>query len=181
MHCLQRVRSPSSIVSIRYTRLQRDVPDMGQQDVLEARVLSRGPDAMSVFLKLQRSRFVTAVFNTEHHVRFRRFGRDRAFSASTATKIAELESPGTPQERELPPGDDRGFLWRWNAYWRYERVHGPGLSGVEGVIVECESVSLSRGVPFGLRTLVGPLINSTARESMMRTLTSMRAHFKRAG
>lgn len=161
--------------------LQRDVPDTGQPDVLATRVLGRGADTMTVFLKIQRSRFVTAVFNTEHRVQFRQFGPGRAFSASTATKIAELDSPGTPQERELPPGQDRGFLWRWNAYWRYERVGGAGLSGVEGVIVECESLSLSRGVPFGLRTLVGPLINSTARESMVRTLTSMRAHFRKSG
>ena len=151
--------------------LQRDVPDMGQPDVLASRVLTRSGDSMTVFLKLQRSRFVTAVFNTEHRIQFRRFGRDRSFSASTATRIAELESPGTPAERELPPGDDRGFLWKWNAYWRYERAGG-------GVIVECESISLSRGVPFGLRTLVGPLITSTARDSMQRTLVSMRGHFR---
>src|SRR5262245_29860867 len=109
--------------------LQRDVPDMGQSDVLESRVLTRGPDEMTVFLKLQRTRFVTAVFNTEHRVQFRRYSPERAFSTSTATKIAELDAPGTPQERERAPGDDRGFLWRWNAYWRYERVS-------EGVIVE---------------------------------------------
>jgi len=34
-------------------------------------------------------------------------------------------------------GDDRGFLWRLNAYWRYEQVAG-------GVIAECESITLSR-------------------------------------
>jgi hypothetical protein len=35
---------------------------------------------------------------------------------STATKIAELADAGTPAEHELPPGEDRGFLWRLNAY-----------------------------------------------------------------
>jgi hypothetical protein len=64
-------------------------------------------------------------------------------------------------------GDDRGFLWRLNAYWRYEAVPG-------GVIAECESVSLSRDVPFGLGLVAGPIIRSTARESMERTLESLR-------
>lgn len=150
--------------------LQRDVPDLGQEDVLRAAVLERGAGFMKVFLKLRRTKFVTVVYNTEHIVRFRQFGTSRAFSSSTATKIAELQNPGTPAERELPPGQDRGFLWRWNAYWHYEAVPG-------GVIVECESLSLSRDVPAMLRYLVNPLIESTARESMERTLASMRRHF----
>ena len=153
-------------------RLQRDVPDTGQEDVLQAVVLARAPDAMTVFLKLRRTRFVTVVYDTEHRVRFQQFGSSRAFSASTATRIAELDAPGTPQERELPPGEDRGFLWRWNVYWRYEQQPG-------GVILECESLSLSRSVPFGLQTIVRPLIESTARDSMERTLISMRTHFQR--
>lgn len=152
--------------------LQRDVPDLGQEDVLRAAVLSRGIDTMTVFLRLQRTKFVTVIYNTEHVVRFRHYGKARAFSASVATKIGEVEAAGTPRERELPPGDDRGFLWRWNAYWRYEEAPG-------GVLVECESLSLSRDVPSLLRYLVAPLVESTARESMERTLSSMRAHFGR--
>jgi hypothetical protein len=92
---------------------------------------------MRIYLRLQRQRFVTVVYNTEHTVTFTRFGNTRAASTSTATRIAEVSDPDTPQERELPLGDDRGFLWRLNAYWRYEEVAG-------GVIAECESISLSR-------------------------------------
>jgi hypothetical protein len=152
--------------------LQSDVPDMGQEDVLRASVIERGPESMKVFLRLRRTRFVTVVYDTEHEVRFRLWGATRASSTSVATKIAEVERPGTPSERELPPGSDRGFLWRWNAYWRYEETPA-------GVIVECESVSLSRDMPSVIRYLVGPLVESTARESMERTLTSMRAHFRK--
>jgi len=152
--------------------LQSDVPDLGQEDVLRAAVIARGPDSMRVFLRVRQTRFVTVVYDTEHEVRFRRWSATRASSTSTATKIAELDRPGTPDERELPAGADRGFLWRWNAYWRYEETPA-------GVIVECESISLSRDVPSLLRYLVAPLIESTARESMERTLTSMRAHFRK--
>jgi len=81
-----------------------------------------------------------------------------------------VSDPDLPGERELPPGDDRGFLWRLNAYWRYEEVAG-------GVIAECESISLSRDVPSVLRYLVTPLVESTSRESMQRTLATLRSRF----
>ncbi len=77
-----------------------------------------------------------------------------------------MADAGTPRERELSPDDDHGYLWRLNAYWRYESVAG-------GVIAECESVSLSRSVPFGLQYLAGPLIRSAARESMAHTLEAL--------
>ncbi len=146
--------------------LQSRVPR--QEDVIRSTILEREPDRMRVYLRLQRQRFVTVVYNTEHTVTFTRFGsQTRAASTSTATRIAEVADPDTPQERELPPGDDRGFLWRLNAYWRYEDVPG-------GVIAECESISLSRDVPAVLRYITSPVIESTARESMERTLASLR-------
>ena len=148
--------------------LRAGPPRPGQQeDVLDSRVLARRDDGMRVYLKLQRTKIVTVVYNTEHDIRFNRHGAARASSTSTATKIAELADPGTPQERERRPGDDSGFLWRWNTYWRYEEVPG-------GVIAECESISLSRDVPSLLEYVAGPLIRSTARESMERTLTSLK-------
>ncbi len=145
-------------------------PGGRQEDVLESKVLSRTPDGTRIFLRVQRKKFVTVVYNTEHLVRFERHGTERAASRSTATRIAEVENANTPTERELRPGEDRGFLWRWNAYWRYEQVPG-------GVIAECESVSLSRDIPSVFRLLVGPLIRSTAEESMERTLVTFRDRF----
>ncbi len=138
-----------------------------QEDVLESRVLERDADRVRVFLKLRRRKIVTVHFNTEHEMRYARHGAGRASSRSVATRIAELEDAGTPDEREKPVGVDRGFLWRLNSYWRYEQVAG-------GVIVECESITLSRSIPSLVRWMVKPLIESAARESMGRTLTSMK-------
>jgi hypothetical protein len=83
-----------------------------QEDVLEARVLSRpSPDRLRLFLKLQRRAIVTATYNTEHDVSYRSHGPGRASSRSVATRIAEVENVGGPDERECTPGMDRGFLW----------------------------------------------------------------------
>jgi len=138
-----------------------------QEDVLDAAVLERGPHSLRLYLKLQRSKLVTAVYHTEHLVEYERLSQRRAVSRSVAVKIAELENPNTQWEREKPPGRDRGFLWRLNSYWRYEQMPS-------GVLVECESLSLSRTVPAILEYWIRPLIDKVAAESMQRTLESMR-------
>ena len=149
--------------------LQSHAPE--QEDVLRSSILERGPDRMRVYMRLQRRKIVTVTYNTEHVVTFTRFGVTRAASVSTATRIAEVSDPDTPGEREVEPDEDHGFLWRLNSYWRYEEVAG-------GVIAECESVSLSRDVPSLLRYVVSPLVESTARESMERTLLTLRARWR---
>jgi putative flippase GtrA len=141
-----------------------------QQDVLATRVLERSPDGLRLYLKLQRQSIVSVAYNTEHDVRYRWHGAGRASSRSVATRIAEIEALGTPQERERTPGNDRGFLWRLNSYWRYQAKPG-------GVVVELESLTLSRDLPWGLRTIARPLINIVARESIERTLSAMRSRF----
>jgi hypothetical protein len=143
-------------------------------DVLASRVLHDAPEGQRVYLKLLRKKLVTAVYNTEHDVRFVRHSATRASTHSVAARIAELEAPGTPQEKEKPVGRDRGFLWRLNAYSRFEQVAG-------GVIVEIESISLSRGVPLLVRPIVGPIVASVARESMERTLESLRRRLPAGG
>jgi len=147
--------------------------DTRQEDVLDSRVMDRNSDSLKLYLKLRRVKFVTVVYNTEHAVRYGWHGKTRAFSRSVATRIAEVEDAGSPGEREKPIGQDRGFLWRLNSYWRYEQVPG-------GVIVECESISLSRTVPGWLEVLIRPMIDSAARESMARTLGSLRERMMRA-
>ena len=138
-----------------------------QQDVVALRVLNRKPDHLQVAIRMTRSKVVTVTYDTEHLVDYRRYGKTRASSRSVSSRIAEIENAGTPAERALAPGQDRGFLWRMNSYWRYEQVEG-------GVIVELESLTLSRSIPLGLGVVVEPIINRIARESINRTLDNIR-------
>jgi putative flippase GtrA len=146
------------------TRAQR------QEDVLEARVLSRSPGSLRLFLKLQRNVIVSAAYNTEHDVVYHTHGSGRASSRSIATRIAEVVNLGEPGEYERRPGADRGFLWGLNSYWRYQAVPG-------GVLVELESLTLSRSVPWGVGAVVHPLVHQVARESITRTLQALRQRF----
>ena len=141
-----------------------------QEDVISSRVVSRDGDSQKVFLRLRRTKFVTVVYDTEYDVDYRRLSKDRALSNSISTKIVEIENAGTPRERALPEGDDHGYMWRLNSYWRYKQI-------AEGVLVEIESLTLSRDLPAIIGSLIRPIITSTARESMTRTLASVRARF----
>jgi len=156
------------------SRLEREPPDTRQEDVLSSAILERGPGWLKVSVRVQRSLILSAVFDTEHEVTFQRHSASRASSRSSATRIVEIADAGTPREREKKPDEDRGLLWRWNAYWRYEQVEG-------GVLVECESVTLSRTVPMLLRPVAGPLVSHVARESMERTLVTFRDRFRASG
>ena len=70
-------------------------------------------------------------------------------------------------------GADHGFLWRLNSYWRYEERRG-------GVLVELESLTLSRGMPSLLRPIAAPLVRRIARESMVRTLEALVRFYRQA-
>ena len=81
--------------------------------------------------------------------------------------FAEVEDAGTPQEHELPVGHDSGYLWRLNTYWRLLARDG-------GVYLQCESISLTRGIPMGLGWVVGPFVTSIPKESLTFTLETTR-------
>ena len=156
-------------------RIQRpELETAKQDDVLESRILERrSPEQYRLFLKLQRTQIITVVYNTEHQVRFRKFADGKVSSSSVATKIAEVERLENNLEKEKPIGQDRGFLWKMNSYWRYQQVPG-------GILIECESVTLSRSVPFLLEGVTRPIINNIARESMQRTLRELRQRLETA-
>jgi putative flippase GtrA len=161
---------PQTTVSAVVKRLQDHAGRESEsyEDVIGSRLIERNGDRLRVFLKLRRDATVMTVhYATEHLVEYRHLG-PRATNRSVSTRIAELADAGSPQEREKPAGEDHGFLWRLNAYWRYEQMG-------DGVMIECESVSLSRSVPFLVRPVVGPIANRIARESLARTLRSLRS------
>jgi hypothetical protein len=48
-----------------------------------------------------------------------------------------------------------------------------------GVYIQCESVSLTRGIPFGLGWVVGPFVTSIPRESLTFTLERTRQQLEK--
>jgi len=142
-------------------------PVVYQPDVRRSKLLSTDGTHFDIYLRLYQKTIVTAVFNAEFEVTYFRVDERRAHSRSYSKRIAEVENPDLPKERERPVGNDRGFLWRLYSYWRLEERDG-------GVYVELESVGLSRSVPVFFAWLVNPLLKSLPKSYLTRVLNSTR-------
>ena len=141
--------------------------DIYRPAVVQSRLLSRNGDRFRMFLRFSMTKVITVVVNTEHDAQFSRDGPDRARSRIYSTRIAQVENAGEPDERELPVGRDGGYLWRLNTYWRLLERDG-------GTYVQCESISLTRGIPFGFAWMIKPFVTSIPRESLEFTLNTTR-------
>jgi len=138
---------------------------------IESKLLSKDGDVYRGYLKLRRKKVITVVLSTEHEAHYSQVSDNRWHGRSYSTKIAEVENAGEANEKELPVGEDHGFLWRLYAYWQIEEAEG-------GVFVECISVSLSRQIPFGLGWIVKPFVTSLPRESLEGMLQATRVAIK---
>ena len=122
-------------------------------DVIDSKLLARDGDNFRVFLKMQNKQFITLTYDSEYEVSYSAPAADRLEIVSHSTRIQQA-------------GNDQGFLWRLNSYWRFVEADG-------GVYAECRSISLSRGIPFGFGWLHEPL-EKFPRDSMVRTMESTR-------
>lgn len=137
-------------------------------EVLDSATRSRDGDDYVVYLRLRKKKVLTVVLDTEHQARYVRLDDRRVYSRSVSTRIVEVENAGQRDERTLPAGAGHGFLWALNSYWRLHERDG-------GVLVECQAISLSRDIPWGLGWLIEPIVNDLPVESLERTLAATRA------
>ncbi|HUZ46269.1 MAG TPA: hypothetical protein VMW54_06490 [Terriglobia bacterium] len=137
-------------------------------EIVRSRLVSRdGPD-FKIFYRMRKHKLITVTLDTDHDVRYTRLDDAHWSSRSVSTRIAEVVDAGGPNEHEDPVGDDSGFLWRINSYWRFVARDG-------GVYVECESISLTRDIPTGFGWLIGPFVTSIPKESLESTLSVTRS------
>jgi hypothetical protein len=88
------------------------------------------------------------------------FATLRGVPISSAMRITEVENPGRSDESEKQPGQDGGYLWRMETWWRMEERDG-------GVYVQSEVASLKRDIPTGLGWLVGPFVTGIPKETLL--------------
>jgi hypothetical protein len=136
-------------------------------DVERSKIESRDGDHFVVFLRFRRHKVVTVVLDTVHDVRYFRDSPTQAHSRSATTKISQVDNPGKKDERERAPGNDDGFLWRMDTWWRVVERDG-------GVYVQSEVVSLTRDIPTGLAWMVKPFVTSIPQESLEFTMEATR-------
>jgi hypothetical protein len=136
-------------------------------DVERSKIESRDGDHFRVLLRFRRHKVVTVVLDTEHDVHYFRDSPTLAHSRSSTVRISQVENPGKSDERLKPAGNDDGFLWRMDTWWRVVERDG-------GVYVQSEVVSLTRDIPTGVAWLVRPFVTSIPQESLEFTMEATR-------
>jgi hypothetical protein len=139
-----------------------------QPEVIDSRVISHQGDEYDVFLRLYKKQILTVVLNSNYHVRYEMLDPRRMYVISHSTRIAEVKDARHPEAGEQPVGDDAGFLWRLNSYWRFEEADG-------GMYAQCEAISLSRDVPPVLGWMIKGFLEKFPKESMLNTLGGTKA------
>lgn len=143
----------------------KELPAHYAPEVQSCKVLVNDGDVQHLAIRLKEQKVVTVVLDTEYEVMTRLSDRTRGYEISRSTDIWEVDDPGTVHERRRPEGNDDGFLWRLNSYWSFLEVP-------DGLLIECEAVSLTRDAPAGLGWLITPIITELPRESLEFTLTA---------
>jgi hypothetical protein len=137
-------------------------------DIADARIESRTGSDFQVYMRMVKAKFfLSDVLNTEHDIRFVSLDSRRAYSRSYSKRIAEVSDAGKPNEHELPVGDDRGLLWRMTGYWFFEERDG-------GAYVTCQSITLTRDIPFVMVKLLSPIIHELPAEQVRTALEKTR-------
>ncbi len=138
--------------------------------VIDSKLLEKKGDSVKGFLKFKYKKVITVVLNTEHEAELTRLDKGKYFIRVRSTRIAQVEDYGKPDEHELPIGRDSGFMWRLNTYWFVEPRQ-------DGVFLECQSLTLSRSIPFGLGWIVGPFVESIPKDSLKELADGTRRYF----
>lgn len=137
--------------------------ELYRPEVIASHVIGRQGDDYKLFMRLYEKRFTTVIFNTEYVIHWGQVDSRKLYSHSVSTRVAEVKDPSHPDGAELPVGHGNGYLWRLNTYWRFAEKDG-------GVYVQCEALSLTRDIPFGLAWLIKPLVTKIPKQSLERAL-----------
>jgi hypothetical protein len=152
-------------------RVVQDYPQHAQvykPDVAEVKVLSHAGNDYLIRTRVVKSKFFIAdVLAIDNQIHFVPLDSKRIYSRSASQRVTEISNPGKQNEHELPPGHDRGLMWRINGYWFFEEIDG-------GVFIACESITLTRDIPFLMAKLLSPIVHDLPAEALKNSLEQTR-------
>jgi hypothetical protein len=154
--------------AVGFVRTYGGYPDAFGPMIRSATVQSESGDHVRVLMRTETHKVITVVLDATYEVDYTRLSDTRAFVKTSAHDVKEIDSPGTSTERATPAESGRGYVWRINTYCSFE-------GRAEGTYEQCESISLSRGLPFGIGWMISPFVTSVPRETLEFTLGHVRA------
>jgi len=149
---------------------QRFAPQVLSAHALSTQALSAQPTSPSgnhitTAMRIRQTHILTVVLDATYELQFARLDPRHGFCISRSTRVSEVENPGSPAEHLLAPGREHGYLWRLNTYWTWAETDS-------GLLIQVETLSLSRAIPRSLAWAIQPFVSSVPRESLEFTLRS---------
>jgi hypothetical protein len=139
-------------------------PEIYKPEIRRAKLIEQNGNQSKIYLQFYNKSIVTVVLDAYFDVAEKQMGSTREQSASRSTRIVEVVDAGSPNEHERTEGNDHGYMWRLDSYWRIEEKDG-------GVYFQNESITLTRTVPTMLAWLINPLTKSIPRGVLLDMLT----------
>lgn len=146
-------------------------PEIYGPDIVTARLTSGGVGDQELFLRVRKHFVITVVLNMTCRVHWTTQDTAHAVEHTTATYIGEAKDPNNPDAGDRTPDQDRGFLWRYESYWRLEETP-------QGLLVEHEMISLSRRAPAALRIVLRPILQRLPQEAMYKSVLATREQLR---
>ena len=138
------------------------------KDVPDSKLLEHNGNVFKYYrIRSLKNGPISGVFRTDLEAHYEQIDDTRWVCQTRSTKVVEIEDYGKPKQRELPVGHGSGYLWRLAGYWRLEQRDN-------GVYVECETMSLTRGLPPIIGTLFTSSTHALEREGLTNTLQATR-------
>jgi hypothetical protein len=135
--------------------------------IARSKTLDREGNVFRVALRFHVKKIISVTMDTENEATFYYPAVDRAHSRIRSTRVTEIADAGTPQEKPKPAGEENGFMWKLNTYWRFLERDG-------GTYIQCESLTLTRDVPFALAWIIRPIVTQMPKDSLTFTLGKAR-------
>lgn len=143
------------------------------QGVPESKLLAHNGNEFKYYrLRVLKNGPISGVFRTDLDAHYEQIDATRWVCQTRTTRVTEIEDYGKRSQHELPPGKGSGYIWRLNGYWRLEQRDG-------GVYVECETASLTRGLPPIIGVLFVSSTHTIEREGLTNTLEATRNAVKK--
>jgi hypothetical protein len=137
-------------------------------DVTEVKVLAHAGNDFTIRTRVVKSKFfISDVLDIDNQIHFVPLDAKRVYSRSASQRVVEISNAGKKNEHELPVGHDRGLMWRINGYWFFEESDG-------GVFITCESITLTREIPFLMAKLLSPIVHELPAEALKTSLEQTR-------
>ena len=151
------------------TRDYDKYPSVYTSTIVGAKTIETRDDTARVWMRIKGGGGgLSAVLEFTSSIQYVTASPGRIYSLASIDEVREVKDAGSANERLLPPGKDSGYLWRGSTFTNFTQIDG-------GVIVEMETLGLSRRFPAMLGWIIEPIARRLGRQSVERSLREFSA------